>query len=164
MTNATMTSAKVERPLDELKAKKQEIIRDLNISLAANIDLSLVAKQAHWNVRGPNFQGLHVLFDTISTEARGYADELAERAVALGGTAEGTVQRIQENTILSELSSEETRWEALVRAVHDRVLATADQAREFAAGLDEDLATQDIYIEIIRGLDKWSWMLEAHLG
>lgn len=164
MATATMTRAKVERPLDDLKAKKKTIIENLNVALAMNLDLFLVSKQAHWNVRGPNFQGLHALFDTIAEAAREYSDDLAERVVALGGTAQGTVQDVSANSTLGQLSSTETRWEPLVRAVHDRVLATADKSREFAAGLDDDLATQDIYIEAIRGLDKWSWMLEAHLG
>ena len=164
MATATMTRAKVDRPLDDLKGKKKPILENLNIALAMNLDLYLVSKQAHWNVRGPNFQGLHTLFDTVSEAAREYADELAERVVALGGTAQGTVQDISANSTLGQLSSTETRWDALVRAVHDRVLATADTAREYAANLDDDLATQDIYIEIIRGLDKWAWMLEAHLG
>ena len=164
MANSTMTPAKVERPLDDLKGRKQEIIANLNAALATNVDLSLVAKQAHWNVRGPNFMAVHELFDTISQEARQYSDELAERAVALGGLAQGTAQQLVANTILPEMSSTETRWEALVRCVHDRMLAASDQAREFAKDLDDDLGTQDIYTEIIRGYDKWSWMLEAHLG
>lgn len=164
MATATMSRAKVERPLDDMKSKKKDIIQNLNAALATSADLSLVAKQAHWNVRGPNFQGLHELFDTIAVEARQYSDELAERAVALGGLAQGTVQDIVKSTSLAQLSSSETRWDALVRAVHDRVLTASDQARQFAAGLEDDLATQDLYIEIIRGYDKWAWMLEAHLG
>ena len=162
---ATMTPAKVERPLHDLKAaRKQEIVRNLNASLATNLDLYLVAKQAHWNVKGPNFQGLHELFDLISDAAREYADLVAERAVALGGLAAGTHQDVAANTTLQKFATNETRWQQLVKEVHDRVLADADQARQFSDGLDDDLATQDIYIEVIRGLDKWAWMLEAHLG
>ncbi len=165
MATATMTPAKVERPLDDLKAsRKQEIVKNLNASLATNLDLYLVAKQAHWNVKGPNFQGLHELFDTISDAAREYADLVAERAVALGGMAMGTHQDVAAGSALKAFPSAERRWEPLVKSVHDRVLATADQARGFSDGMEDDLATQDIYIEIIRGLDKWAWMLEAHLG
>jgi starvation-inducible DNA-binding protein len=165
MATATLTPAKVERPLDDLKApRKAEIIKNLNASLATNLDLYMVAKQAHWNVKGPNFQGLHELFDLISDAAREYADLVAERAVALGGMALGTREDVVANSGLKTFSSKERLWEPLVREVHGRVLADADQARQFSSDLDDDLATQDIYIEVIRGLDKWAWMLEAHLG
>ncbi|MGE3074944.1 MAG: DNA starvation/stationary phase protection protein Dps [Dehalococcoidia bacterium] len=165
MTTATMTPAKVDRPLNELsKSRKAEIIRNLNAALATNVDLHLVAKQAHWNIKGPNFQGLHQLFDKVAAAATEYADLVAERAVALGGMAEGTHHDVAANTALKKFPSGERRWEPLVKEVHNRVLAAADQAREFGGGLDDDIATQDIYVEIIRGLDKWAWMLEAHLG
>lgn len=165
MATATMTPAKVDRPLSDLESsKKKEIIRNLNVALATNIDLHLVAKQAHWNVKGPNFDGLHLLFDTVAAAATEYADLVAERLVALGGMAEGTHHDVGANSVLAKFPSGERRWEPLVKEVHSRVLATADQAREFGDGLEDDLATQDIYVEIIRGLDKWAWMLEAHLG
>lgn len=164
MATATMTPAKVERPLDDKKDKRTQIIKNLNAALATNLDLYMVAKQAHWNVKGPNFQGLHALFDLVSDAAREYADLVAERAVALGGMAEGTREDVTANSALAKFSNKERRWEPLVKEVHDRVLAAADQAREFGDGLDDDIATQDIYVEISRGLDKWAWMLEAHLG
>lgn len=164
MATATMTPTRVERPLDGKKDKRAQIIRNLNAHLATNLDLYMVAKQAHWNVKGPNFQGLHALFDTVSDAAREYADLVAERAVALGGMAEGTREDVTSNSALSKFPGKECRWEPLVKEVHARVLAAADQARAFGDGLDDDIATQDIYVEIIRGLDKWAWMLEAHLG
>lgn len=163
MATATMTPAKVNRPLDGKKPVRAEIIKNLNTALATNLDLYMVAKQAHWNVKGPNFQGLHALFDTVSDAAREYADLVAERAVALGGMAEGTREDVTANSALAKFPGKERQWQALVKEVHGRVLAAADQARQFGDGLDDDIATQDIYVEIIRGLDKWAWMLEAHL-
>ena len=72
----------------------------LNRRLAAAIDLQAQLKQAHWNVRGPNFIAIHMLFDKVAGEAAGYADLLAERAGGLGGTADGTVQNAAERTFL----------------------------------------------------------------
>ena len=165
MATATLTRTTVERPLADLKgSRRDEIIKNLNTSLATNLDLFLVAKQAHWNVKGPNFQGLHELFDAVAAAAREYADLVAERAVALGGVAHGTVQDVGNQTGLPKMSSTETKWEALARAVHASLIATSEQTRGFASGLDDDLATQDIYVEMLRGLDKWAWMVEAHLG
>jgi starvation-inducible DNA-binding protein len=163
MASATMTPAKVVRPLDDKKPQRAQIIKNLNAHLATELDLYMVAKQAHWNVKGPNFQGLHQLFDIVSDAAREYADLVAERAVALGGMAEGTHQDVAANSTLAKFPRGERRWQPLVKEVHDRVIRAADQAREFGDGLDDDIATQDIYVEVIRGLDKWAWMLEAHL-
>lgn len=163
MASATMTPAKVIRPLDDKKPQRAQIIKNLNAHLATELDLYMVAKQAHWNVKGPNFQGLHQLFDIVSDAAREYADLVAERAVALGGMAEGTHQDVAANSALAKFPRGERRWQPLVKEVHDRVIRAADQAREFGDGLDDDIATQDIYVEVIRGLDKWAWMLEAHL-
>jgi len=165
LATATLTRTKVERPLKDVKAsRRQEIIRDLNTSLATNLDLFLVPKQAHWNVKGPNFQGLHELFDEVAAAAREYADLVAERASALGGVAHGTVQDVGSATGLAKMSSTETKWEPLARAVHASLVATSEQARRFASDLDDDMASQDIYVEMIRGLDKWAWMVESHLG
>lgn len=164
MPTATLSRPRTGRPLAGLEPRRrEEIVSDLNTSLAAMIDLALNAKQAHWNVRGPNFQGLHELFDLIAAAARDYGDDIAERAVALGGIAHGTVDSVRGGTN-GKFPDSETEWEPLVRAVHERVLAASEQARGFASELDDDLGTQDLYVEIIRGLDKWAWMLEAHLG
>src|SRR5438046_8121336 len=64
----------------------------LNQQLADALDLALQAKQAHWNVKGPSFIALHELFDTVVDEIVEHADDLAERAVELGGTAFGTAR------------------------------------------------------------------------
>src|SRR5712692_9327457 len=58
----------------------------LNQQLADTLDLALQAKQAHWNVKGPSFIALHELFDEVVEELFEHADDLAERAVVLGGT------------------------------------------------------------------------------
>jgi len=64
----------------------------LNRNLASAIDLERQAKQAHWNVKGPNFIALHELFDKVAEAAEEFIDLLAERVTALGGVAEGTIE------------------------------------------------------------------------
>src|SRR6266853_5171740 len=64
----------------------------VNQRLADAVDLQLQMKQAHWNVKGPNFIGLHELFDQIDEAVESYVDLIAERIVQLGGIAEGTVR------------------------------------------------------------------------
>src|SRR4051812_7546831 len=88
MTKGTRWSTRNDLP-EEVRLA---VIDMLNQQLADTLDLELQAKQAHWNVKGPSFIALHELFDEVEGELEEYADELAERAVVLGGTALGTVR------------------------------------------------------------------------
>jgi starvation-inducible DNA-binding protein len=159
----------IERPLALPVSKmadlrRAEILDGLNAALANMIDISTAAKEAHWNVRGPNFAGLHELFDTISAETREYADLMAERLVALGGKARGTIQDVVHGSNLSPFPSDEQQWEVLAAAMRGRLIATSERIRGYADGLGDEIATQDIYIEILRGIEKRAWMLDAHLA
>lgn len=162
---ATMARPKtVPLPAEDLsKARRDEVVATLNANLNTLQDLAAAAKQAHWNVRGPNFYGLHELFDTITSEVREYADEVAERLVTLGGTAHGTTQDVASGSALKPFPSNERRWLNLVKELHARMLAAAEQARDGADDAEDEPATQDLYIEVIRGLEKRAWMVEAHL-
>ena len=144
--------------------RRAEIIADLNASLASLVDLHVSAKQAHWNVHGPNFAGLHALFDTIADEGRQYADLVAERVLALRGTAHGTISDVAGMKEIGPFPTDEQGWEKLTGLMHERLMKTSERMRQSAGRMEDELASQDIYIEIIRGLDKWAWMLEAHLS
>ena len=74
------------------------IVTLLNNRLADAIDLGTQAKQAHWNVKGPNFIALHELFDQIAEHIEDHVDTLAERITALGGTANGTIAAVSRTT------------------------------------------------------------------
>jgi starvation-inducible DNA-binding protein len=74
----------------------------LNSRLADAIDLPTQTKQAHWNVKGPNFIAMHELFDKINEDVKDYVDDIAERAVRLGGAAEGTARISANRSLLSE--------------------------------------------------------------
>src|SRR5215831_5918671 len=84
------------------KEARTELIGLLNQRLADIIDLQLQLKQAHWNVKGPHFIGLHELFDKIFEEIQEYVDLIAERLVQLGGIAEGTVRVASSRSRLDE--------------------------------------------------------------
>lgn len=142
--------------------RQAEIIGDLNGVLAHLIDTATSAKQAHWNVHGPNFQGLHELFDTITSEARDYGDEVAERVMAIGGTAHGTLQDASKGSTFQPFPTDERNWEALTKAMHERLTGLSAKLRDLIASTEDDMATQDLYIEVQRAIDKRAWMLEAH--
>jgi len=145
---------------------RSRVIRMLNARLADSIDLMHQAKQAHWNVRGPTFIALHKLFDEIVDAAEEYMDLIAERAVQLGGVAEGTIQIAVKQSALAEyplgISAERDHVEALssaLAAYGATVRRTIDDADQL-----DDKDTADIFTEISRGADKYLWLVEAHLG
>jgi starvation-inducible DNA-binding protein len=156
--------AALKVPAEDLSQSRREwLIDDLNGHLAHLIDLAASAKQAHWNVRGPNFGGLHGLFDEIAAEAREYSDRVAERAVALGGIARGSMDVAATRTTLGPFPSDVTEWRRLTHELHDRVLAVAAGLRSSVDALDDEKVTQDLYIGSIDGLEKRAWMLRAHV-
>ncbi len=136
----------------------------MNQRLADAVDLQTQLKQAHWNVKGPNFIVLHELFDEIYEAVESYIDLIAERIVQLGGIAEGTVRVAAARSRLEEYPLEIGDGAAHVEAVA-RALSTF--GREARMTIDEttaldDADAADIFTEVSRGIDKWLWMVEAH--
>src|SRR3954466_4330475 len=91
---------KTKNDLSEVTRAK--VVELLNARLADCTDLQTQIKQAHWNVKGPNFIALHELFDRINEDVEDNVDELAERVVQLGGVAEGTARRAANRSSLRE--------------------------------------------------------------
>jgi starvation-inducible DNA-binding protein len=145
---------------------RADVIVILNARLAESIDLMHQAKQAHWNVKGPSFIALHKLFDEVVDVAEEYMDLLAERVVQLGGAAEGTIQVATTRTGLKAypltLAEERDHVEALSSALAVYGTSVRQAIDQTDALGDRD--TADICTEISRGVDKYLWLVEAHLG
>lgn len=146
------------------KTARVELNTLINQRLADAVDLQIQLKQAHWNVKGPHFIGLHELFDEISEEVESYVDMIAERIVQLGGIAQGTVRVAAARSRLEEYPLAIADGSAHVEAVA-RALSTF--GREARMTIDEtdklgDADTADLFTEISRGIDKWLWFVEAH--
>ena len=138
----------------------------LNARLADSIDLMHQAKQAHWNVKGSGFIALHKLFDEVVDTAEESMDLLAEPVVQLGGTAEGTIQVAVKRTGLQEYPLHIVNEREHVEALSSALAAYGKSARRAIDQTDElgDKDTADIFTEISRGVDKYLWFVEAHLG
>ena len=151
---------------NDLSADRRATLAQLlNDRLADLIDLQLQAKQAHWNVKGPNFIALHELFDGVNEEISDFVDTTAERIVTLGGTAEGTLAAVSKRTRLAayplNISNGRDHVEALSTAlatVGKAVRAAIDKSNELG-----DADTADLFTGVSRGLDKKLWFVEAHL-
>ena len=146
----------------------QELRLKLNVltnqSLADAVDLQMQIKQAHWNVKGPHFIGLHALFDRIDEAVESYVDLIAERIVQLGGIAEGTVRVAAGRSRLEEYPLVIAHGRAHVEAVSKALSTFGREARATINQANEldDADTADIFTEISRGIDKWLWFVEAH--
>src|SRR5213593_3258724 len=131
----TMKSTLFQSKNDLPEESRRKMIELLNQHLADVLDLGLQAKQAHWNVKGPSFIALHELFDKVADELEDFTDDIAERAVQLGGVALGTVQAVSRSSRLAayplELASGKEHVAALSSALA-RFGATARSAIDTA--------------------------------
>ncbi|MCC6676877.1 MAG: DNA starvation/stationary phase protection protein Dps [Phycisphaerales bacterium] len=145
---------------------RASLITLLNQHLADTADLHSQIKQAHWNVKGPNFIALHELFDRLAAEILEHGDTIAERATALGGAALGTVRLAASSSRLPEYPADAVDGPAHVKALADRFAALARSTRAAIATADEadDAGTADLFTQVSRDLDKSLWFLEAHLN
>jgi starvation-inducible DNA-binding protein len=156
----------MHRTLNDLpKPTRAKMIDLLNARLADAIDLYNQAKQAHWNVKGPDFYQLHELFDKVAEAVEEGVDELAERAVELGGVADGIVQTVVKRTTLPAYPVDtKTGKDHLTRlsrslAAYGKNLRAAIQTAADAGDAD----TSDLFTELSRTADKQLWFVEAHL-
>ena len=144
--------------------RRVEINALLNQRLADAVDLQTQMKQAHWNVKGPHFIGLHELFDKIDEAVEAYVDLIAERIVQLGGIAEGTARVAAGRSRLEEYPLAIADGSAHVEAVAKALSTFGHEARNSIDQADElgDADTSDLFTEVSRGIDKWLWFVEAH--
>ncbi len=159
----------MNRPLGSTRNDLPEKVRMgaielLNQQLADALDLGLQAKQAHWNVKGPNFIALHELFDDVVKELAEYADDIAERAVQLGGTALGTVRIVAATSRLRDYPLDISSGREHVTALSGTLATFGTSVR---AGIESaveigDAGTADLFTEVSRGVDTLLWKVEAH--
>lgn len=141
---------------------KQVVGRVLQDSLADFVDLSLTAKQWHWNVVGTNFREAHLHLDELVDLARTASDEVAERAAALGVSPDGRAETVAKNSGLPTTDEGWTKVEEVNQAVTETLATLIERMRERIAATEEpDPVTQDLLIAQTAKLEEAHWMWQA---
>ncbi|MDT0341251.1 Dps family protein [Streptomyces litchfieldiae] len=129
------------------------------------IDLSLVAKQTHWNIVGPRFRSVHLQLDEVVETARSHSDTVAERAAALGLSPDGRAATVASGTGIGEVAEGWQRDTDAVRAMVDALGAVIVRMRERLADVGPvDTVTEDVLIQLTKDLEKHHWMFQAEHG
>ena len=161
------SSTKIAAPskIDLTSNTKTEVIGLLNERLADGIDLALITKQAHWNLKGPGFIGIHLMLDGFRKELDEHVDTVAERIAQLGGIALGTTQTTASTTALKAYPTEIVTVKDHLAALLERYADTANLVREAIDKTDEagDAGTADLLTAYSRMLDKALWFLQSNL-
>ncbi|MGP4112063.1 Dps family protein [Streptomyces sp. 4N509B] len=126
------------------------------------VDLSLVAKQTHWNILGARFRSIHLQLDDVVSTARAHADTVAERAATVGISPDGRAATVASH---SGLPTAPEGWQQDVDAIRGMVAALAAVVARMRERLesigDTDLVTQDVLVQITKDLEKHHWMFQA---
>ncbi|MFC6067393.1 Dps family protein [Streptomyces ochraceiscleroticus] len=126
------------------------------------VDLSLLAKQVHWNVVGPRFRSVHLQLDDVVASARGHADTVAERASAIGVTPDGRAETVAKTSGIDAVDAGWIKDNDAVATLVRALGAVIERMRERIIATDEpDPVTQDLLIGLTADLEKHHWMFQA---
>lgn len=147
-------------PDSPIKVDGHDVTAQLQPVLVDLIALALNGKQAHWHVYGRQFTSVHERLDVVVADARSYADEVAERIVALGVPVDGRPHAVAESGAeFAEGFLPDDKVVALIVEQLDRVI---ERARETLGPLESiDQVSQDIVLGLLRTMEKHRWMFAA---
>ncbi|MEU4498521.1 DNA starvation/stationary phase protection protein [Streptomyces sp. NBC_00210] len=150
----------VKSPLSEADLKTVgDALRGALVDL---VDLSLVAKQVHWNVVGPRFRSVHLQLDEVVDTARMHSDTVAERASAIGVTPDGRAATVAKQSAIGPVPEGWVKDGDAVQTLVDALGAVVGRMRErIVATADPDPVSQDILIGLTADLEKHAWMFQA---
>ena len=145
--------------------KRKKSISLLQQGVVDSINLALMSKQAHWNVKGETFIAIHELFDQIHEKIQEYSDLMAERLMSLGGTTQATLYAIEKQSRLAPYPEDIFSTKAHIDALSSAIAQLGGFVRNAIdkTAVDGDVATSDLFTAFSRDLDHYLWFLEAHL-
>ena len=143
----------------------QQLADNLQVVLTDLIELQLQGKQAHWNLKGPNFIAVHEMLDPMRASIDNHVDVIAERIAQLDGTPLGTSQVVAKSTSLAAYPTDIKKVPDHLAALAERFGTLANQVRQDIDTTDEagDADTADILTAFSRDLDKNLWFIKSHL-
>ncbi|MGW7044105.1 Dps family protein [Streptomyces avermitilis] len=153
----------VKSPLPDADLKT--VAEALQGALVDLVDLSLVAKQVHWNVIGPRFRSIHLQLDDVVDTARLHSDTVAERAATLGVSPDGRAVTVANTSGIGETAAGWIQDKDAVGMLVTALGAVISRMRErVESTADADPVSQDIFIGITADLEKHHWMFQAENG
>lgn len=157
----------MKKRISELKFDpdmQKESTKTLDKYLISFSILSLITKQAHWNIQGPNFIAVHEMLDEFYDSLQKYVDIFAERLIQLNYISITTPEYLSRHTPFEEYPSHISSSSDHLRELNARYAFVANNLREDINNAKADAATIDYYTQAVEDLDKFVWFIEAHLN
>ena len=146
-----------------LKEADRKIAGDtLQAALVDLIELSLIAKQAHWNIIGRSFRSIHLALDEVVDSSRLFTDTVAERAITIGVNPNGQTEALAAQSQVKPLEVGYVAVDKVIVYVVDSLTPMVARFRDRMDATEKaDPVTQDLFISIIAELEKTLWMFQA---
>ncbi|CAM5516389.1 DNA starvation/stationary phase protection protein [Streptomyces avidinii] len=153
----------VKSPLSDTDLKT--VSEALQGALVDLLDLTLSAKQVHWNVVGPRFRSVHLQLDELVASTRLHSDAVAERSSALGVSPDGRAATVARSSATGSVPEGWINDADAVSTLRDALAAVIVRMRErITATGDADPVSQDLLIGVTGDLEKHHWMFQAENG
>lgn len=134
----------------------------LQETLVDLLALSLIGKQAHWNIVGPRFRSIHLQLDEVVSAARAFSDTVAERSSALGVPPDGRPETVASASVFQGPKDGWIQDAQVVQLLVEALATAIERLRKRIEATEEaDPVTQDLLIGITAELEKQRWMFEA---
>ena len=145
---------------------REEIVRDLNQTLADTITLRDLYKKCHWQVEGATFYQLHLLFDKHHAAQSELVDEIAERVQTLGGISIAMAHHVSETTMIppAPRGREDVRAQiSRLLEAHELIIKDARRSAHRAQAIGDDVSNDLFVSDVLRTNEKQVWVLSQHL-
>jgi len=139
-----------------------EVTDALQAALVDLVDISLIGKQAHWNLYGPHFRSVHLHLDEIIDETRAASDDVAERLVTIGHPADGRADEVAKTSKVRAIDAGPLGDDKVITYIAEELQQISNRIRERLPNIEKpDPLTHDLLVGIATGIEKQAWMFRA---